>query len=188
MPHLNSSETKFRVSLDLQHLRIPLRTFLSYNPQIERLAVGGLIFHHGLAARNSSHLLLLQRVNFGCAFPSVWEIPGGTCKSSDETILDSLVREVSEETSMQVTQITAQVGDMEYATVKGTRWGKMCFMVKVKEVTEREKKEDIVVDIEATEHCAFQWARVNDVQDIAVMTEGQREVMRTGFNYALHML
>ena len=58
---------------------------------------------------------------------------------SDETILHSLVREVSEETSMQVTQIMAQVGGMKCATVNGLRWGKICFMTGVEEITGRKR-------------------------------------------------
>jgi hypothetical protein len=67
---------------------------------------------------------------------------------------------------------------MEYAIVAGVKWAKLCFMVHVREITGPEKWEDIVVTFERTVHCGFRWAKLVEVEDVVVMTEGQRGVMR----------
>ena len=172
---------QFYVSPAVQHLSIHLDTFLYQNPHIDYLAVGGLIFHPNTTTPNLPRLLLLQRANSGRVFPRVWEIPGGACETTDETILHSLVREVSEETGMRVNNIVRQVGEIEYLTLKGVRWAKLCFLIGVEEVTGHEAVENVPVTIERSEHRASRWASTTVVEDVEVMTEGQREVMRSGF-------
>jgi len=97
---------------------IHLKTWLAQNTYSNRLAVGGLIFH---PTANPTRLLILQRADNESAFPNVWEIPGGTCQSSDETILHSLAREIHEETNLKLQTILDQVGDVEHLVLKG-KW------------------------------------------------------------------
>jgi 8-oxo-dGTP pyrophosphatase MutT (NUDIX family) len=183
MPSSQSSRVQFHIPLSLQHLSVPLYTFLQENPHVDRLAVGGLIFCDKSSAKYSPRLLLLQRASFGCSFPYAWEIPGGTCEYTDETILHSLVREVYEATGLRVTRFVAQVGSMDYLVLKGVRWAKICFSIEVKATMGRDEMGDIAVRIDGMEHRDYRWAVSSDVELVSVMTEGQRDVMRTGFGH-----
>lgn len=181
MSSSQAAAAQFYVSPAVQHLSIHLDTFLYQNPNIDRLAVGGLIFHPHTAVENSHRLLLLQRSNSCRCFPRVWEVPGGRSQSADETILHSLVRKVSEETGMRVNNVVTQVRETEYLTLKGVRWAKMCFLVGVDEVTGHEAMESVPIRTTGSAHRASRWASRNTVEEVEVMTEGQREVMRSGF-------
>jgi hypothetical protein len=72
-----------------------------------------------------------------------------------------------------VTDVKEQVGPLETLTVKGVRWGKLCFVVAV--------EGEGGVRIDESEHQAWRWSDKDQIEQVAVMTEGQREVMRLGF-------
>jgi hypothetical protein len=112
----HSNAAPFQLSPSLNHLMIPLTTWLAQNSYSDRLAVGGLIFH---PTANLTRLLILQTANNESAFPNVWEIPGGTCEASDETILHSLAREIHEEIHLTLKTILDQVRDVEHLVLKG---------------------------------------------------------------------
>lgn len=82
---------------------------------------------------------------------------------------------------MRVNNIVRQVQDIEYLTVRGVRWAKLCFLVGVDEVTGYEAIENVPVRISRNLHRASRWASANGVEEVQVMTEGQREIMRSGF-------
>ncbi len=173
---------QFYISPAVQHLSIHLDTFLYQNSNIDRLAVGALIFHPNPAAANSPRLLLLQRSNSSRVFPNIWEFPGGRSMTEDETILQSLVRKVAEETRMRVNHIFRRVQEIVYLTVRGVRWAKLCFLVGVDEVTGQEPIQNVPVRIVRSSHRAARWASRNEIEELEVMTEGQRGVMRSGFD------
>jgi hypothetical protein len=108
---LRSTAMPFQLSPSLNHLMIPLKTWLRQSTYSDRLAVGGLIFH---PTANTTRLFILQGANNESAFPNVWEILGGTCKASDETILHSLAWEIHEETDL--TLQSDRVLDVESGT------------------------------------------------------------------------
>ena len=83
---------------------------------------------------------------------------------------------------MRANNIVRQVGEIEYLTLKGIRWAKLCFLIGVEEVTGHEPIENVPVSIARSEHRASRWASTNVVEDVEVMTEGQREIMRSGFD------
>ena len=82
---------------------------------------------------------------------------------------------------MRVNNIVRQVQDIEYLTVRGVRWAKLCFLVGVDEVTGHETAENVPVRIARSSHRASRWASATLIEELMVMTEGQREVMRSGF-------
>ncbi|KAL9587838.1 MAG: hypothetical protein Q9203_003351 [Teloschistes exilis] len=128
-------------------------------------------------------LLLIHRAAHDNLYPSFWETPGGTCETSDPTVLHSLAREVYEETGLRVTRFLAQVG-------KGSEFThhepgdttiyhglKLSFVLEVAEVNENEAKargrlEGIPMRLDPEEHQRFVWAREEEVND------GFREVGR----------
>jgi ADP-ribose pyrophosphatase YjhB (NUDIX family) len=102
--------------------------------------------------------------------------------TEDETILQSLVRKVAEETRMRVNHIFRRVQEIVYLTVRGVRWAKLCFLVGVDEVTGQEPIQNVPVRIVRSSHRAARWASRNEIEELEVMTEGQRGVMRSGFD------
>jgi 8-oxo-dGTP pyrophosphatase MutT (NUDIX family) len=173
---LRSTAAPFQLSPSLNHLMIPLQTWLAQNTYSDRLAVGGLIFH---PTTNHTRLLILQRANNESAFPNVWEIPGGTCEAADETILHSLAREIREEKHLTLQTILDQVGDVEHLVLKGKWWSKICFLVKV-DLGDRGERAQ--VSLRPEEHQAVRWASRVEVERVLVMTEGQRDIMLRGFD------
>jgi 8-oxo-dGTP pyrophosphatase MutT (NUDIX family) len=171
-----STATPFQLSPSLNHLLIPLKTWLAQNTYSDRLVVGGLIFH---PTANPARLLILQRANNESAFPNVWEIPGGTCEASDETIVHSLAREIYEETHLTLQTVLDQIGDVEHLVLKGKWWSKICFLVKVNLGDSGERAQ---VSFRPEEHQAFRWASRAEVERVPVMTEGQRDIMLRGFD------
>lgn len=124
----------------------------------------------------------------------MWEVPGGTCETSDPTIFHTLSREVFEETGLLVSAIKEQVGDLECSSLKGVRWAKMCFIVSVMDTRDQQigaeeqlnekKGSSLSISIDPEEHEAWRLADREVVEEVCVMSEGQREVMRAGFNIA----
>ena len=82
---------------------------------------------------------------------------------------------------MRVNNVIQQVQEVGYLTVRGVRWAKLCFLVRVDQVTGHEAIENVPVRIARSSHRASRWASRNVVEEVEVMTEGQREVMRDGF-------
>ncbi|KAI9720166.1 MAG: hypothetical protein M1812_002984 [Candelaria pacifica] len=86
-------------------------------------------------------LLLVQR-SLDDTLPDRWEIPGGSCDTTDPTLFHSLAREVFEETGLHVTRIVREVGPGErfqtgnpHSKQPPKTWLKLSFEVEVEEVT-----------------------------------------------------
>ena len=82
---------------------------------------------------------------------------------------------------MHVNNVVRQVQEVEYLTVRGVRWAKLCFLVGTDEVTGHEAIENVPVILTRTSHRASRWASTNVIEQVQATTEGQREVMRSGF-------
>ncbi|OCL08129.1 hypothetical protein AOQ84DRAFT_377048 [Glonium stellatum] len=63
-------------------------------------------------------ILLLKRAAHEVYFPNVFELPSGKVDPEDPTIQHALVREVQEETGLDVTAIVAELKPMIYSTDK----------------------------------------------------------------------
>lgn len=122
----------------LNHLAIPLPTFLTRNKQYTNLVVSSFIFSPLTSSTPTPHLLIVQRAATERGFPNRWEVPGGSCEVSDPTILHSLARETFEETGLRLTRFVRQVGSgVEFVTgygVRKKRWCKLSFEIEVAEI------------------------------------------------------
>jgi hypothetical protein len=58
--------------------------------------------------------------------------------------------------------------------LKGKWWSKICCLVGVEE-----ERMDVQL---SSEHRSYRWIKRDEVDELVVMTEGQREVMRKGFD------
>ncbi|KAF8542593.1 NUDIX hydrolase domain-like protein, partial [Trichophaea hybrida] len=115
-------------------------------------------------------LLLLRRAPTD-SFPNRWEVPGGGTEPCDATLLDTVVREVREETGLEVVAVTHDLGVVEFVG-RGGRGKKFSFVV---EVVEGE------VRTNPGEHTEWRWCTGEDVGGLKITTEAQREVIMRAF-------
>ncbi|KAK3291143.1 NUDIX hydrolase domain-like protein [Chaetomium fimeti] len=147
-------------------------SYLTANPTITHLVVGALILH------NNNRVLLIQRAPRD-GFGLKWECPGGCVDTTaDPSIVHALVREVREETGLEVEGCVRGVVDaLEFEGGKGSRWRKITFLVVLDGHCEG-KGEDgrelpPVVRLSEEEHVGAVWAGEGDVVDGRV---GGREI------------
>ncbi|KAL1613893.1 hypothetical protein SLS54_010170 [Diplodia seriata] len=176
-----SSAKPFTVAEELAHLSVSHRAYLQRHPQWQQLAVGALVFKAG-------RLLLVQRSATERAFPTVWEVPGGSVDSDDETVLHAVARELEEETGLHVTSIDHEVGvGVQFRTGSGenrTNWLKLAFEVAVAE----QEAEEIAIRLDPVEHQDYLWVEEEDVRRgevngtrLEFMTADQRALVLEGF-------
>ncbi|CAG7919353.1 unnamed protein product [Penicillium olsonii] len=168
----------YTVSPYLHYFGIPLVDFMAARPEIEGFGVGAYIFSH---ADPTPRILLLQRAESD-SMPGCWEGPGGACEpETDKSILDSLVRETLEETGLHVSHVAGLVAVdcWEHRRRSGGRMriAKYSFIVEVRESSDELRMGDPVgnahvpVELDATEHQAFDWATEENVQ-LSVKSSG----------------
>ena len=176
----------------LQAFTVRLGSFLEKNTQYDRLVCSAFIFapatcrhhdaHAGNKAKTPSRLLLLRRSSTDTAFPSLWEVPGGSIDKDDPSILHGLAREVFEETGLRLTRFVSLVGEaIKWTTteVEGTvnksndiKWLKSSFEIEVAEVggaseTEQDVEKylrSLPVDLDPLEHQGCAWVTEKEVR------------------------
>ncbi|KAI2622464.1 NUDIX hydrolase domain-like protein [Hypoxylon sp. NC1633] len=111
---LNSSRNEFR----------QLRLSASGRPY-DKVVVGAATLQNvpgpeatPTAANTSPRILLLKRAPHEPYFPNVFELPSGKVDPDDPTLKHALVREVQEETGLDITGILAELNPMIYTTEK----------------------------------------------------------------------
>ncbi|CAG8060046.1 unnamed protein product [Penicillium salamii] len=160
----------YTVAPHLHYFTIPLADFMAARPEIEGFGVGAYIFSR---ADPTPRILLLQRAESD-SMPGCWEGPGGACEpETDQTLLDSLVRETQEESGLHVSHVVGLVAVdcWEHHRRSGgrIRIAKYSFIVEVHESSQLGKTTEpvptvqIPVQLDATEHQAFDWATEEDV-------------------------
>jgi len=86
------------------------------NQPYDKIVIGALIFDK--RSSEPRKVLLLKRAAHEKHYPNIFEIPGGNVEDTDATIRDAVVREVLEETGLQVLEITAAVRPFTYSMEK----------------------------------------------------------------------
>ncbi|KAL4862408.1 NUDIX hydrolase domain-like protein [Aspergillus spectabilis] len=107
-----------------------------------------------LILRRASSLPLSQH-------PNLWDFPGGRFEVTDPDIFEAVAREVREETGLQVTHFAGFVGISTWTkgeSFPGRKWGKLCFIVKVKEMQDGTGTESVPIRCSPSEHQASAWA------------------------------
>ena len=157
----------------LRVFEIPPRQFLA-NPTDTRqtlYCVGAFIFTHTTPTR----LLLIRRAATERAFPGLWEVPGGGAELTDATLLDTVVREVAEETGLRVTEIVEFLEYLDFRGGTGRGWRKHNFIVEV-------EKGDVVTD--PAEHDEFGWFEEEEAEKLRATTESMRKSITDAFKRA----
>lgn len=151
----------------------------------DKIVVGAAAFLYTPNSTKPS-ILLLKRVSHELYFPNVFELPSGKVDPDDETLKYALVREVKEETGLDIVGILAELNPMTYSTEKTVMddAGKevlvsnsaiqLNFIVSVSAGT---------VKLNADEHSESCWATTEDLRDLDI-TDGMRVVIREAFQWA----
>jgi len=106
--------------------------------EVEQLVVGAVVRHGG-------KILLLQRPADDF-MGGIWELPSGKVETG-EAIDQAVIREVEEETGLDVTAITGYLGEFDYRSGSGKKSRQFNFTVDVGRAE----------PVELTEHDAYAW-------------------------------
>ncbi|KAL9073909.1 MAG: hypothetical protein Q9157_004576 [Trypethelium eluteriae] len=100
-------------------LECSLENFRKSQPNdYDKVVVGAAIFESSSDSNllPTPRLLLLKRAAHEKQFPNVFELPGGHVEPQDSSIQHAIVREVQEETGLDVTDIITELEPMLYTT------------------------------------------------------------------------
>ncbi|KAI9473262.1 hypothetical protein LPJ78_000770 [Coemansia sp. RSA 989] len=139
------------------------------NSAYDRLVIGAAIHQNG-------SVLVVQRAAHERSFPNQWEIPGGGVDPG-ETIKEAVIREVREETGLDVTQITGQFASFEYLTSKYQEG--QSDDVDVKQLSVRSLQLNFCVTVQPgqtvklapEEHQAYSWCTLQNIDEYQMTSE-----------------
>ena len=105
----------------------------------------------GVAVVKDSKILVVRRVAHDDTLAGEWELPGGGVDSG-ETIEQGAMRELHEETGLEVDKILGTFEGFDYTTSKKPKVRQINFKVSVKPG-----------DIRLTEHDMYKWITADDI-------------------------
>ncbi|MFI6042606.1 NUDIX domain-containing protein [Nocardia sp. NPDC051321] len=123
--------------------------------QVEQLVVGAVVAHDG-------KVLLLQRPADDF-MGGIWELPSGKVDPG-ETLDQALIREVKEETGLDIASIRKYLGEFDYQSGSGKKSRQFNFTV---DVVDPEP-------VELTEHDAYTWTNLAEEPPV---TDAVKEVL-----------
>ncbi|KAJ5159400.1 uncharacterized protein N7482_006404 [Penicillium canariense] len=182
----------YTIAPHLKYFNIPIADFIATRREFDAFGVGGFIFSRAADPTSDAgcppRILLLQRA-LTDSMPGCWEGPGGAAEpEEDQTLLDGVVREVTEESGLHVSRIlelvAVDVWDHTRRNGDKIRIAKYSFIVEVHEATavrsdgspQPVARDDIPVQLEATEHQAFDWALEEDVRHSQQTGQGKYQL------------
>ena len=126
---------------------------------IKKLCTGAFI------KRKDNSILVVKRKKDDF-LGGLYEVPGGGVEIG-ETIIEGLIREVKEETNLDVMNILAYVSSFDYASKNGYNARQFNFVVEVDE-----SKEIIL-----TEHDSYDWVKPEDLPKENRVTKEVKDVL-----------
>jgi 8-oxo-dGTP diphosphatase len=111
-------------------------------------------FATGVAVVKDNTILIVRRVAHDDTLAGQWELPGGGVDPG-ETIEQSAVRELQEETGLEVDKILGTFTGFDYTTAKKPKARQINFKVTVKPG-----------DIRLTEHDRYRWITAADIPEL----------------------
>jgi dTDP-4-amino-4,6-dideoxygalactose transaminase/8-oxo-dGTP pyrophosphatase MutT (NUDIX family) len=112
---------------------------------IDKFAVGAVVVHEEqvlLLRRRSDHFM-----------GGIYELPSGTIERGEDPVT-ALLREVEEETGLNISDVLGVVSDFDYTSASGANKRQITFVVKVRDVSQLRLSD---------EHDAFMWAKKDDL-------------------------
>lgn len=111
-------------------------------------------FATGIAVFNDGKLLVVRRVAHDDFLAGEWELPGGGVDQG-ETIEQGAVRELKEETNLDIEKMIGSFEGFDYSTPNKSKVRQINFKVSVKPG-----------DISLTEHDMFKWITVDEIKEL----------------------
>ena len=152
------------------------------NQPYDKIVIGAIIFDQ--SSSEPRKVLLLKRAAHEQYYPNIFEIPGGNVEDTDASVRDAVVREVLEETGLQVSDINAAVKPFTYSMEKKvldkekgeekTVWRTTLQLNFICDVTGFDFK------VNADEHSEGRWVVRGEVAELNV-TEQMQVVVEEGF-------
>ncbi|ORY60053.1 NUDIX hydrolase domain-like protein [Pseudomassariella vexata] len=142
----------------------PTAYITQHEDKITHLVAGAIVFHN-------SRILLIQRSRQEIYEPLKWEVPGGSCEPTDETIIASAVRELWEEAGLIATAMIDVVEDGHDWVDEWGGWRKITFVFEVEKTRGvakgglEEVEEAPEVKLDPTEHGDFTWVTEEEVKE-----------------------
>ncbi len=127
------------------------------NDGIQQLVVGAVVHHEG-------KVLLLQRPEDDF-MGGIWELPSGKVEAG-ESLDQALIREVAEETALDVTALRTYLGSFDYRSGSGRASRQFNFAVDVKNPD----------SVQLQEHDAYTWTEPKDEPPV---TDAVQQVLAT---------
>ncbi|KAJ5560736.1 hypothetical protein N7535_008933 [Penicillium sp. DV-2018c] len=179
----------YTVAPHLDYFKVPFADFQAARPEFNDFGVGGYIFSR---ADPTPRALLLQRA-LTDSMPGCWECPGGASElEHDQTLLDSVVREILEESGLHVSRIVDLVAVDCWPSRhrKGATIIKYSFLVEVHECYHESAGNwqhvptlQIPVKLDTLEHQQFEWATEEDVQSSEQSANGPYKLPHGRFGH-----
>lgn len=144
-----------------------------------KIIVGAAIFHP--SPSTTPKILILKRLATEPYYPNVFELPSGNVDDKDATLGDALVREVKEETGLDVVGVEAELESFTYFTEKvagGQLVRRSCVQLNfVVEVGNGDGKGEGWFEVNEGEHSEGRWVSRDEVDGVE-MTDGMRGVVK----------
>jgi 8-oxo-dGTP pyrophosphatase MutT (NUDIX family) len=158
----------------------------------DKVVVGAAAFQYssGSSFPNLPRILLLERAPHEVYFPNIFELPSGKVDPEDPTIKHALIREVKEETGLDVIEILAELKPMIYTTERMVvdKAGRDVLISKsaiqlnyVVSISEGDVK------LSAEEHSESTWATEAELDGLSITTD-MRAVVQEAFTWAANKL
>ncbi|POS82304.1 hypothetical protein EPUL_006469 [Erysiphe pulchra] len=179
LPTINAN-SRYKFPTCLNEFAKPVENYLTKvckDEQYDGICTGAFTLDH------IGKMLIVQRADKD-SWPGRWEIPGGACEATDETILDGMVREMREESGLIVTNVIGVLKNKgkSFTSRSGKRLLKFEFEVEVEPSNG--------IQLNPAEHKAFMWiteeefqARKKDDSNITIQftTEMQADSVQEAF-------
>ena len=126
---------------------------------IKKIVVGAIIV-------NDNNEVLLVRRKQDDFMGGFYEMPGGNSEEN-ETIYETLVREVKEETNFDIEKVISYVNYFDYISDSGKKSRQFNFVVNVKSI------DNLIL----TEHDCYKWLNLNELEEIDNISDEVRECL-----------
>ena len=131
----------------------------SKKDKVKKIVVGAII-------TNQDGKVFLAKRKKDDFMGGFYEIPGGNGESK-ETIYDTLVREIKEETNLDIKRVKSYINYFDYVSDKGKKSRQFNFVVEVKSLN----------NIVLTEHDCYEWLDLDELEKIKKISDEVKEVL-----------
>lgn len=131
--------------------------------KIDKIVVGAII------TNENGEIFLAERKKDDF-MGGMFEIPGGNAEKG-ENIYDTLVREIKEETNLNLKEVSKYINYFDYVSESGKKCRQFNFRVEVEDG-----------DIRLTEHDSYKWIRLDEIEEQKISPEVKECLVIHRFN------